>query len=179
LDRGVWLRDIAQVRNPWHLRALQAGCLSHGVTLLPGWPAERLVTAGRRVLAVEGPRGRLSADRVLIASGAWSEDLLRQAGWTPGIKPIRGQIALLNTGRTGVHPILMQGKRYLVPRTDGRLLIGSTEEDAGFDARPTAGGIAGLLALAARILPGLVDAPLEACWAGLRPGSPARRPLLR
>src|SRR5262249_58790539 len=86
LDRGVWLRDIAQVRNPWHLRALQAGCLSHGVTLLPGWPAERLVTAGRRVLAVEGPRGRLSAARVLIASGAWSEDLLRQAGWTPGIK---------------------------------------------------------------------------------------------
>src|SRR5262249_1705614 len=103
IERGVWLPDIAQVRNPWHLRALQAGCLSRGVTLLPGWPAERLVTAGRRVLAVEGPRGRLSAARVLIASGAWSEDLLRQAGWTPGIKPIRGQIALLNLGRTGVH----------------------------------------------------------------------------
>src|SRR5262249_47633560 len=75
-------------------------------------------------------------------------------------------------------PLLLAGKRYLVPRQDGRLLIGSTEEDAGFDARPTAGGIAGLLEFAASLVPALGSAPLERCWAGLRPGSPDGLPFL-
>ncbi|MFO0927440.1 MAG: FAD-dependent oxidoreductase [Gemmataceae bacterium] len=77
-----------------------------------------------------------------------------------------------------MRPVLMQGKRYLVNRDDGRILIGSTEEDVGFDPRPTAGGIGGLLAFAVRLLPALADATLETCWAGLRPGSPDGLPYL-
>jgi glycine oxidase len=176
--RGVYLPGMAQVRNPWHVRALQAGGARRGVALRPGWPAERLVTDGPRIVAVEGPAGRLAAGEFLLAAGAWSAQLLRQVGWAPDIRPIRGQIALFSTGRAGVHPVLMQGKRYLVPRTDGRVLAGSTEEDAGFDARPTGGGIAGLLAFATRLVPALAEATLETCWAGLRPGSPDGMPYL-
>jgi glycine oxidase len=168
---GVHLPAMAQVRNPRHLQALQLGCLDRGVKILPGWPVARLVVDEDRVRAVEGPQGRLSAGQYVLASGAWTDRLLEQVGHRPGIWPVRGQIALLNTGRPGMRPILVVGKRYLVPRLDGRLLIGATEEDAGFDARPTAGGIVGLLEFATQLVPALAGAWLEQSWAGLRPGS--------
>jgi glycine oxidase len=175
---GVWLPGVAQVRNPWHLRALQAGCVKCGVMLQPHWPVERLVVERQRVIAVEGSAGRLSAGHFLITAGAWSSQLLKQVNGSPDIRPIRGQIALFHTGKAGMRPILMQGKRYLVPRTDGRVLAGSTEEEVGFEAQPTGGGIAELLAFAFDLVPSLAEAVLEKTWAGLRPGSPDGWPYL-
>jgi glycine oxidase len=72
----------------------------------------------------------------------------------------------------------MLGKRYLVPRPDGRVLVGSTEEDVGFDKRTTAGAIRDLLDFAIAVVPALAAAPLERSWAGLRPGSPDGLPFL-
>lgn len=171
LRRAFYLPHMAQVRNPRHVRALIASCTRQGVRLLPHWAVRTLVRTGSRLVAVETERGRLEAGRYLLTAGAWSDLLLQQVGWRPGIHPVRGQIALLNTGIPGVRPILLDGKQYLVPRGDGRILVGSTEELADFDAQPTAGGIAGLLALAATLVPTLAGAHLERCWAGLRPGS--------
>ncbi len=176
--RGFFLPQMAQVRNPWHLRALIASCQKQGVQLEPHCPVRTLGRSGSRVEWVETDRGRRHAGRFVLTAGAWSEDLLRPLGWQPGIRPVRGQIALLNTGESGVRPLLLWGKRYLVPRGDGRILIGSTEELAGFDAQPTAAGIAGLLELATTLLPGLAGAHLEKCWAGLRPGSSDGLPYL-
>src|SRR5262249_45579767 len=122
--------------------------------------------------------GTTHAGRFLLCAGAWSDELLAPLGWRPGIRPVRGQIALLNTGRDGPLPLLLAGKRYLVPRGDGLVLVGSTEEDAGFDVRPTAGGVAGLLALATALVPSLAGAALERSWAGLRPGSPDGLPYM-
>ena len=85
---------------------------------------------------------------------------------------------LFDTGRAGADPLLLQGKRYLVPRTDGKILAGSTEEEAGFDARTTTEGVAGLTAFARELLPSLASAPIEKSWAGLRPGSPDGLPYL-
>src|SRR5205807_7027526 len=133
---------------------------------------------GQQVKAVETDKGTLTAGRYLLAAGAWTDNLLRQTGWQPGIRPVRGQIALLSTGAPLFRRILLWGSRYLVPRPDGRVLIGSTEEDAGFDKRTTAGAIADLLALGGKLVPGLAQAPLERCWAGLRPGSPDGLPFL-
>jgi glycine oxidase len=178
LQHAYFLPDMAQVRNPRHLKALQAACAARGVRLRPNRVARRLVRQGPRVVAVETDDGRFAAGRYLLATGAWTDPLLQQVGWRPGVRPVRGQIALLNTGQARTRPLLLHGKRYLVPRLDGRILVGSTEEDAGFDARPTAGAVAGLLAFAASLVPGLADAPLERCWAGLRPGSPDGLPFL-
>jgi glycine oxidase len=99
-------------------------------------------------------------------------------GSRPGIHPVRGQIALVNTGVPILRRILLQGKHYLVPRSDGRVLIGATEEDAGFDKRTTAGAIRDLLAFGIKLVPGLADVPVERCWAGLRPGSPDGLPFI-
>jgi glycine oxidase len=175
---GVLIPGMAQLRNPWHLRALEAGCVALGVRRMPRTPVERLLHQGQRVVGVETAAGRLKAGRFLIAAGAWSAQLLQQTGWAPQLRPVRGQMALYNTGRPGVRPILLQGKRYLVPRTDGRLLAGSTEEEAGFDARPTDEGVAGLVAFATKLLPSLANTPLEGSWAGLRPASADGLPYL-
>jgi glycine oxidase len=176
--RALHLPDTAQLRNPRHVKALVAGCVSQGVRLRPGCPAFGLERDGGRLTAVNTVGGRLSAGQYLIASGAWSNTLLEQAGWRPGIRPVRGQIALLNTGVPLFRRVLMHGKRYLVPRPDGRVLVGATEEDAGFDKRTTACAVRDLLEFAIRLVPGLADAPLERSWAGLRPGSPDGLPFL-
>jgi glycine oxidase len=178
VTRAYHLPDLAQLRNPRHLRALIAGCALRGVRLVPGCAARGFQKEGGRVDAVETEQGPFHAGKFLVAAGAWSDELLGELGWRPGIRPVRGQIALLNTDRPGVRPVLLHGKRYLVPRPDGRWLIGSTEEEAGFDARPTAGGIAGLLAFGSGLVPVLAEAHLERCWAGLRPGSPDGLPYL-
>jgi glycine oxidase len=178
IEYGYFLPGMAQVRNPRHLKALIAFAEGHGVRLEPNCAARGLTVQGGRCVGVETEHGRRPAGKVLLAAGAWSDGLLQQAGWRPGVRPVRGQIALLQTDRPAVRPVLLHGKRYLVPRTDGRVLVGSTEEDAGFDARPTASAVASLLEFAAALVPSLGGAVLERCWAGLRPGSPDGLPFL-
>jgi len=178
LDRAFYLPEMAQVRNPRHLQALQAVCAARGVSMRPNCPARGLVRNGSRIDAVETDQGRLTAGRYLIATGAWTAGLLEPLELRPGIHPVRGQIALLNTGTSERLPLLLQGKRYLVPRGDGRILVGSTEEDAGFEAHTTAVAIAGLLDFAVSLMPQLAQATVERCWAGLRPGSPDGKPFL-
>jgi glycine oxidase len=172
------LPDLAQLRNPRHLKALCAGCVALGVDLRPGCPAHGFERQGQRITAVCTMAGRLSAGQFVLATGAWTDALLQQVGWSPGIHPVRGQIALLSTGTPHFRRVLMHGKRYLVPRPDGRVLIGSTEEDVGFDKRTTAGAVADLLGFAFTLVPQLAEAPLERSWAGLRPGSPDELPYL-
>lgn len=163
------LPGCAQVRNPWHMRALVAACSKAGVELHAN--ASALSFADGALLLANG--ARVSAARYLFAAGAWSAGLVR----APGIFPVRGQIALLRGASCS--RVLMLGKRYLVPRGDGLTLVGSTEEpEAGFEKRTTAEGVAGLIAFARRTVPALAQATLEASWAGLRPGSPDGLPYI-
>jgi glycine oxidase len=177
-ERALYLPDTAQLRNPRHVQALVKACSLLGATLRPGCAATALWQDGARIEAVSTAAGRLSAGSYVIAAGAWSDSLLSQVGWRPGIRPVRGQIALLNTTVVLFSPVLMHGKRYLVPRPDGRVLIGSTEEDVGFDKRTTAVAIRDLLDFGIGLVPHLAEAALERCWAGLRPGSPDGLPFL-
>jgi glycine oxidase len=175
---AIHIPDMAQVRNPRHLKALLAACESVGVRLTPGCPVHGLERRQDRITAARTLAGTHTAERYLVAAGAWSDALLEPLGFRPGIHPVRGQIALLNTGASRLHRVLCLGKRYLVPRPDGRVLIGSTEEAVGFDRRTTGGAIAELLRLAFSLVPSLADAPLERCWAGLRPGTPDELPFI-
>jgi glycine oxidase len=160
LDAAYHLPDMAQVRNPRHVKALVAGCASWGAELLPGWPVHGFQRHGSRITAALTGLDPLAADRYVIAAGAWSEALLQPLGFQPGIHPVRGQIALLHAEAAPFRHVLVHGKRYLVPRPDGRILAGSTEEDAGFDKRTTATAIRQLLEFAVSLLPSLGEVPL-------------------
>jgi glycine oxidase len=176
--KGAYLPGLAQVRNPRHLKALHQVCLQHGVEFYPNCPALHFQFGANRVLEVITAAGPMSAGKFLLTAGAWSETLLEKVGWKPGIAPIRGQMALLDTRKPGIRPILLQGKRYLVPRPDGKILVGSTEEQVGFAPWTTADAIGGLLAFAIKIAPELSEASVETAWAGLRPGTADGLPYL-
>ncbi|HYH67166.1 MAG TPA: FAD-dependent oxidoreductase [Urbifossiella sp.] len=174
------LPTCAQVRNPWHVRALIAACERVGVRLRPDTPVDGWIYSGKRVTGVRLMNGEtVSAGTCVLAAGAWSEFLLEPLGQRPGVHPVRGQIILFRQPTPGIEHVLMTGKRYFVPRADGRVLVGSTEEpEAGFEKWTTAGGIAELLAFATKLIPGWADAEVEATWAGLRPGSADGLPYL-
>jgi glycine oxidase len=178
LNRALLLPTTGQVRNPRHLRGLIALCRNGGVAVQPGCPVYGFERQGDRITAAQTAAGRLLADRFLVCAGAWTDHLLAPLGRPLGVHPVRGQIALLNWGGPLLRRIVEQGKRYLVPRPDGRVLVGSTEEDAGFDKRTTAEAIVELLRFAVELVPSLAAAHVERCWAGLRPGSPDGLPFL-
>lgn len=174
------LPGMAQVRNPWHLRALVAACQLSGVTIESGKTVAEFRTSGDRIdAAVCEDETTISADRFLISSGAWSEPLLTKLGVRPGVHPVKGQIVLFRAPRSLIRRIIGYDKRYLVPREDGRILVGSTEEpEADFDKRTSEQGTGELCRFATNIVPQLENAEVEKCWAGLRPGSADGLPLL-
>lgn len=172
---------VAQVRNPRHLKALLAACVLRGVEVRPGELVTTILRRDERVESVETTSGRYTASRYVIAGGAWSGPLLSQCGIEAGIVPVRGQIVLLSTPTLPFRRLIECGPRYLVPRPDGRILIGSTEEWVGFNKGTTAAGVQGLLEFAQGLVPALAEARVEQTWSGLRPharrGTPYVGPL--
>jgi glycine oxidase len=172
------LPDMAQLRNPRHIEALTAAC--HQLRDADGWPrvefrtgvsAYALLRTGSRIDGVHTSGGVVEGGKVLVSAGAWSDGLLRSIGWSLPIEPVRGQIALLNPGPPLFRHVLLWGNQYLVPRAEGRVLVGSTTEYAGFDKRNTAGAIQEFLELACQLVPDLAMATIEKTWSGLRPGN--------
>jgi glycine oxidase len=155
-----------------------------GGTLHAHAPVERLSVEGNRVTGVMVHGEAVAADAVVLAAGAWSGQIegLPQA-LRPAIRPVKGQIVALQQPQP---PLLahcvwaMDARRtvYLAPKRSGRLLVGATVEEAGFDTQVTAGAVLDLLRLAWAALPGLYDLPVAEMWAGLRPASRDGAPIL-
>jgi len=171
LTAVYYLPDRAQVRNPRLLRALMAAVTGRGGRLKPWHGVEGFEVHGGRVTAVRTAAGDLPCDLVVVAAGAWSGHLLEPIGVRAPTPPLKGQIVLLRGDRPLIHRIVEHGKIYLVPRDDGLILVGATEENVGFDTQPTSRCARELLDAALRLCPCLNQAKVEATWAGLRPGS--------
>jgi glycine oxidase len=170
-ESAYLLPDECQIRNPRHLKALLVGCANRGVEITAGAAVEDFDIRADRVVGVRTSVGSVSAEQVCVTAGAWSGAVAGKLGFTASIRPIRGQILLLATARPVVSRIVNVGGCYLVPRPDGRLLVGSTEEDVGFDRGTTARAAGDLLAFALNLVPALETAQLERSWAGLRPAT--------
>lgn len=168
----------AQLRNPRHLQALVAACALQGVEVRCGQAVSGFDLQGGCIRAAVTPAGRVEGDVFVLASGAWSSSLAGPLGVDLRVTPVRGQIVLLRPSRPLLRHVVWMGERYLVPRPEGRVLVGSTMEHVGFAAYPTAEGVRGLLDFAVNTVPHFADAPLERAWAGLRPGSGRGRPYL-
>jgi glycine oxidase len=175
---AYWLPECGQVRNPRLLKALIAACLSRGVTLSSGRPVIGFERAGDRIVAARTPAGLVSGATFVIASGSWSGELARQVGVDAVIEPVRGQIVLLEQTPLPFRCVIQSGARYLVPRADGRILVGATEEHVGFVKANTSDGVRGLLEFTSQLVPGLGAARLERCWSGLRPHRAGGLPII-
>jgi len=177
-DNAIFLPDFAQVRNPRYMQALKAACLQRSVEILENVHALDIRQEGDRISQVRVGGRTLQFDRICFAAGAWSAALLQPFGVSIPVKPVRGQIVQLQLPAQRFRCVIELGRRYLVPRRDGLILIGSTEEDAGFAKHTTIEGIAGLLDFAKSLVPSLAHAEVVRTWAGLRPESPDELPLL-
>jgi D-amino-acid dehydrogenase len=164
-------------------RALVASLEFAARTLGVEWREEgatQLESSGDRVGAVVTPTARIPCATVVIAGGAWTPELAASLGLRAGVRPVRGQIVHLQIDAdTGSWPVLQPVfSHYVVPWPDGRLALGATVEDVGFDARPTAAGFRQLFSEGLRLCPGLADATFFEVRVGLRPVSDDDLPII-
>lgn len=176
-DDVIWMPEVSQVRNPRLLKAMRASLDCRSIPVLENQEVLGIETRNGRVAGVRTADMNLGADRVVVCCGAWSAGLLASFGRVP-IGPVRGQMILFK-GPPGLlrHIVLHRG-RYLIPRSDGRILAGSTLEHVGFDCSTTQEAISALRQEACDMVPSLADLTVEHHWAGLRPGSPQGIPLI-
>jgi len=172
-------REAAQVRNPRLLQALRAACTRSGVDIRQDCGVEAILTEEESVTGVQTTQDEHRCGRVVLCAGAWSSSLDPRFDSLIPVRPVRGQMVLMRVDSPPFSRVISAGKTYLVPRCDGHILLGATEEpDAGFNKRNTAGGVLSLIASGLRLVPGLSDAAVETTWAGLRPGTPDDKPYL-
>ncbi len=165
--------------NPLALaRALTRAAVDRGMVLRERTPVDGLCLTGDRAVGIRSGSETISAGEVVLATGAWSSTWGEALRMAIPVRPVRGQIVALETRGSALRTVVFSDAGYLVSKPEGLTYVGTTEEEAGFDARPTAAGVAGLLAVVPRLVPGLAAATFSHAWAGLRPGTPDGLPLL-
>jgi glycine oxidase len=171
-----------QVDNRKVIAALRLAAERAGVAVHEHRPVKEIcIRHGRAdgVLLEDGTR--VAADLILLAAGAWSRGI---AGLPPDrrppVRPVKGQMLALrmNASAPLLNHVLWAPGAYLVPRRDGRMIIGATVEEKGFDATITAGALLTLLEAAWRAIPAIEELPVDEIWVGHRPGSRDDAPIL-
>ena len=175
---GWWYPEDAQVDNRALAQALQLAAQGLGVELHEGVEVEAIEQQNRVVREVRTSAGEFHADHYVLATGAWSNELLPVP-----VRPKKGQMLSLQATQGNLKPLPLQrvlygSEIYLVPRRDGRLLIGATTEDVGWMPHNTPAGIHSLLARAIRLYPQLQDWSIQDYWWGFRPTTPDELPIL-
>jgi len=168
---GWFTPTIGQVRNPRLVRALREDLLRLGVTIEQQTQAISFITQAGQLKGVQTDKGSFYADQVVVAGGAWSARLLEQWLKAPKIAPVKGQMIVFKAKPGVVSRIVLSKGRYVIPRKDGRIVLGSTLEFNDFDKTTSDEVLQELKQEACRIIPALRNYPVEKQWAGLRPGS--------
>ena len=173
---GALLAEEGAVDNRLLSAAVAEAARREGAELRAGVEVRRILTGHARTVGVETPQGSLAAKHVVLAAGSFTARIEGAERYAPTI-PARGQMAALRPATMPVRRVL-RGPSYLVPRLDGRVLVGATVEHAGYEKAVTPGGIGRLLTDAVRMIPGLAVAPIVETWSGLRPDTPDHLPVL-
>ena len=185
LARGVGAAVFSaldhQVDNRLLCDALREAYLRAGGVLREHTAVLEILHGGGRVAGLRLADETLEAHTVIVAAGPWSRDIpgLPEA-LQPPVRPLKGQMLALQMARGAplIDHVVWGPDIYLVPRGDGRLLIGATVEEMGFDEHITAGGMMELLRDAWAVLPGIYDLPVVETWVGFRPASRDDAPIL-
>jgi len=167
-----------QVDNRLLAKALWIAAERAGADMRRGEQAVRLLRRGGRAVGVElAAGGEVEADWVVVAGGSWSGQLEGLPGPLP-VRPVRGQLLAFHAPRTPLRHVVDSASGYLVPRRDGRIIVGATVEEVGFERELTPEARASLIAAATEMVPELEGAEITEHWLGFRPGTPDNRPIL-
>jgi glycine oxidase len=170
-----------QVENRRLALALATAAQSAGAVLHEHQAVREVEVSGARVRAVVTDHGRDPADIIVLAAGAWSREIAGiPPAYLPPVRPIKGQMLALRMDDAAplLRHVVWLPRGYLVPRGDGRLVVGGTVEERGFDDTLTAGGMLALLEGAWRAMPAIEELPIVETWVGFRPGSRDDAPML-
>lgn len=167
---AAYYPDEAQVDPPQLLRALVVAVARAGVVTRSGTTVATLVNEGGRCVGVGlSPKEIVRADAVVLAAGSWSSLVPGVPDDVPRVRPVRGQLVMLEERPPRASTILFEGHSYVVPRGDGRVICGSTMEDVGHRREVTAGGVQRILTAALAAMPRLAEAELVKTWCNFRP----------
>ena len=166
---GVRFPEDAQVRNPRLVKALAKGAALLGTQFLLGNPVDGFVREKGRISGVKVNGEFFRGNTIVVAAGCWSGALTQELGFHLPIQPSRGQIVLVDAMPLVLRHTIDGLGVYLVPRSDGVILIGATVEFVGYDKRTTLEGIQQMIEAGTTLIPELAGMPFAQAWAGLRP----------
>ena len=171
VEQALWMPGIAQMRNPRLMKALKSSLDSRGIHYLEQAEVTALDIKDGVAKSVSVSGQNYKADKIVIAGGAWSHDILQDYARPPEIEPVKGQMILFKARPGLLKTMILSNGRYLIPRRDGRVLAGSTLEYTGFNKAISDEAQQDLYQAAVEIVPQLAHAEIEHHWAGLRPGT--------
>ncbi|MEA2976880.1 MAG: glycine oxidase [Alphaproteobacteria bacterium] len=178
---AIWSPEDHQVDNRALAAALHRAALASGVTVREHTSVDQIVSEHGRATGLSAGGSKVAADVVVVAAGAWSRGiggLPMEA--RPPVRPVKGQMLSLRMDPKAplLNHVVWAPGAYLVPRRDGRLLVGATVEEKGFDTTLTAGGQLALLEAAWRAVPAIEELAIDEMWVGFRPGSRDDAPII-
>ena len=171
-----WFPEDAQVDNRALAKVLWMAAKEAEIEIQTGVTVEKFLTDQHRVSAIATNQGTYESDHYILATGAWSQDLLPIP-----VFPRKGQMLSVRVPPALGVPlqhVLFGEEIYIVPRQDGRIVIGATSEDVGFESGNTPFGMRSLLSAAIRLYPALQQFPMQEFWYGFRPATPDECPIL-
>lgn len=179
LEAAALRPDEASVDNRLLTQAVLAAAKNSGAQIFPNSGAQSVVKEKERCIGLQLKTETVTATWTVIAAGSFSSQIRGAENYAP-VRPAKGQILALrpeaNTPK--IERVLWSDQIYLVPRDDGRIVVGATVEYVGYDKVLTAGGVEKNLAAAIKLVPGLAAARIDEIWAGLRPDSPDHLPII-
>jgi glycine oxidase len=182
LAGAVFSPEDTQVDNRKLVAALRVAAEAAGASVSEYQPVSAISSRGGRVDGIIlGDDTKVAADVVVLAAGAWARSIEGvDAKLRPPVRPIKGQMLALRMDAAAplLSHVVWAPSAYLVPRRDGRLLVGATVEEKGYDTSLTAGGILTLLEAAWRAVPAIEELAIDEMWVGHRPGSRDDAPIL-
>lgn len=179
---ALWLPDEGTVEPRLLVDALLTAVRNRGVEIRAGCEVCGLTRDGDRCTGVIAGDEKISAERVILAAGCFSSQAVNEPSVSAQAptRPVRGQMMALRprAGSLRLRRVVRSERGYWVPRKDGRIVAGSTNENAGFEKHVTAAGLSKILGATLEICPELGSAEIIEIWAGLRPGTPDDLPIL-
>lgn len=167
---GIWMPDIMQIRNPKLVQALKASFDYLSIPYQEQTEVEEVIVDNNKVLGVRTKQRTYLADKVIIASGAWSAQF-SVTRTSVDVLPVKGQMIMYKGPPGLLKRIVLSEGHYVIPRKDGRILAGSTLEKIGFDKSTSPSALDELHRAAVELIPLLNGLEVERQWAGLRPGT--------